>query len=131
MPRITGPFVNGSLRNIDSDPATGLLTGAKYGGGEGQCGACTVLIDGVTKRSCVTPTDSAGGKSSTTIGSGSGIAGGYVATCTEVAVSDLKNQIKGMGIGGALFESADCANGLSQYRVPRCGYVPRMERVLV
>jgi aerobic-type carbon monoxide dehydrogenase small subunit (CoxS/CutS family) len=43
------------------------LTGSKYGCGEGQCGACTVLIDGEPTRSCVTPASSVGGKPITTI----------------------------------------------------------------
>jgi aerobic-type carbon monoxide dehydrogenase small subunit (CoxS/CutS family) len=43
------------------------LTGAKYGCGEGQCGACTVLLDGSPVRSCVTPLRSAVGKQITTI----------------------------------------------------------------
>jgi aerobic-type carbon monoxide dehydrogenase small subunit (CoxS/CutS family) len=43
------------------------LTGAKYGCGEGQCGACTVLVDGVAVRSCVTPIRSVTGKKITTI----------------------------------------------------------------
>jgi aerobic-type carbon monoxide dehydrogenase small subunit (CoxS/CutS family) len=43
------------------------LTGSKYGCGEGQCGACTVLIDGAPTRSCVTRATSAAGKSITTI----------------------------------------------------------------
>jgi aerobic-type carbon monoxide dehydrogenase small subunit (CoxS/CutS family) len=42
-------------------------TGAKYGCGEGQCGACTVLIDGVARRSCVTAVGSVAGKEITTI----------------------------------------------------------------
>jgi aerobic-type carbon monoxide dehydrogenase small subunit (CoxS/CutS family) len=43
------------------------LTGTKYGCGEGECGACTVLVDGVPTRSCVTPVRDAVGHEVTTI----------------------------------------------------------------
>jgi aerobic-type carbon monoxide dehydrogenase small subunit (CoxS/CutS family) len=43
------------------------LTGSKYGCGEGQCGACTVLIDGVATRSCITAASSVERKQITTI----------------------------------------------------------------
>jgi aerobic-type carbon monoxide dehydrogenase small subunit (CoxS/CutS family) len=43
------------------------LTGSKYGCGEGQCGACTVLIDGAPVRSCITRTSTVAGKQITTI----------------------------------------------------------------
>ena len=68
--------INGARRRIDTDPERPLLwvlrnefdlTGAKYGCGEGQCGACTVLLDGVAHRSCTTPVGSAVGKRITTI----------------------------------------------------------------
>ena len=42
------------------------LTGTKYGCGEGQCRACTVLIDGDPRPSCLTPVSSAAGKRVTT-----------------------------------------------------------------
>jgi aerobic-type carbon monoxide dehydrogenase small subunit (CoxS/CutS family) len=68
--------VNGRLLRVDADPGRNLLsvlrdeldlTGAKYGCGEGQCGACTVLLDGVAVRSCITPLKAAAGKHITTI----------------------------------------------------------------
>jgi aerobic-type carbon monoxide dehydrogenase small subunit (CoxS/CutS family) len=69
-------LVNGSAHRVNADPETNLLTalrdhldltGAKYGCGEGQCGACTVLIDGRAVRSCITPLSYAEGKRITTI----------------------------------------------------------------
>lgn len=68
--------VNQRGHSIDTDPQTSLLTilrdhldltGSKYGCGEGQCGACTVLIDGKAQRSCVTRVGSVEQKSITTI----------------------------------------------------------------
>jgi nicotinate dehydrogenase subunit A len=56
--------VNGTDQSIDIDPETPLLyvlrndlslNGAKFGCGLGQCGACTVMIDGEAALSCVTP----------------------------------------------------------------------------
>jgi aerobic-type carbon monoxide dehydrogenase small subunit (CoxS/CutS family) len=68
--------VNGSTRVVDTDPERPLLdvlredlrlTGAKYGCGEGQCRACTVLVGGKPVVSCVTPVRAAAGKPIVTI----------------------------------------------------------------
>jgi isoquinoline 1-oxidoreductase alpha subunit len=68
--------INGSTRQVDSEPDTPLLwvirdelgmTGTKYGCGVAQCGACTVLVDGVAIRSCSTPVESVAGAKITTI----------------------------------------------------------------
>ena len=68
--------VNGKERTVVTDPERSLLdvlrevlhlTGAKYGCGEGRCGACTVLMDGRRTLSCVTSVASADKKKVTTI----------------------------------------------------------------
>jgi nicotinate dehydrogenase subunit A len=73
--------VNGDARTVTVEPETPLLyvlrndlelNGPKYGCGQAQCGACTVLLDGRPVRSCVTPTSSAArGQVSTIEGLGS------------------------------------------------------------
>jgi aerobic-type carbon monoxide dehydrogenase small subunit (CoxS/CutS family) len=69
-------YVNGTRRRVEVDAESSLLgvlreeldlTGTKYGCGEGQCGACTVLLDGRPVRSCVTPVGNAAGKQITTV----------------------------------------------------------------
>jgi aerobic-type carbon monoxide dehydrogenase small subunit (CoxS/CutS family) len=76
MPKITALNVNGKKIEVDVDSEASLLTvlrddldltGSKYGCGEGQCGACTVLIDGQLARSCITPVGRVAGKRITTI----------------------------------------------------------------
>ena len=68
--------VNGKAQAVDVEPDTPLLwalrdtlglVGTKYGCGLGQCGACTVHLDGVPARSCLTPVSSVGKQKITTI----------------------------------------------------------------
>ena len=76
MPKTTELRINGARRQIQADPERSLLsvlrddldlTGSKYGCGEGQCGACTVLLDGAAVRSCITPVRAVAGREITTI----------------------------------------------------------------
>ena len=68
--------VNGRDHQLDVDPATPLLyvlrgelalNGAKFGCGLGQCGACTVMVDGAALNSCVTPVGSMVGRRVVTV----------------------------------------------------------------
>jgi isoquinoline 1-oxidoreductase alpha subunit len=69
--------INGTVRTVPSEwrqdsllmvlrEAFGLV-GTKYGCGAGQCGACTLLLDGVATRSCMLPVAAAAGREVTTI----------------------------------------------------------------
>ena len=68
--------VNGKTTELDVDPSTPLLyvlrndlslNGPRFGCGLGQCGACTVLVDGAPVRSCVVPASAAVGNEVTTL----------------------------------------------------------------
>lgn len=68
--------INEQMRNVSSAPDTPLLyvltdelnlRGARFGCGLGQCGSCSVLVNGVETRSCMTPLSAVAGKSVTTL----------------------------------------------------------------
>jgi nicotinate dehydrogenase subunit A len=68
--------VNGRIHDVDAAPDTALLyvlrndlalNGPKYGCGLGECGTCTVLIDGAAARSCVIPIEGCQGHEITTL----------------------------------------------------------------
>lgn len=86
--------VNGTARSVDTEPDRPLLdvlredlqlTGTKYGCGEGQCRACTVLVDGKALPSCVTPVRAAAGRKIVTI---EGLAAGERLTRLQQAFID-------------------------------------------
>ncbi len=76
MPDVTELRINGAKVRVNAGAERSLLsvlrddldlTGAKYGCGEGQCGACTVLVDGAPTRSCITSVGTVASKQITTI----------------------------------------------------------------
>src|SRR5688572_32940486 len=76
MANITSLNVNGRKLPVNVDSQTSLLTvlrdflsfmGTKYGCGEAQCGACTVLVDGQMTRSCTMPVGKVASKQLTTL----------------------------------------------------------------
>ena len=88
---MTSLNINGKARQVDADPSTPVLwalrddlgmTGTKFGCGIAACGACTVHVDGVATRSCVTPISAAAGKKITTI---EGIAADRVGRAVQAA----------------------------------------------
>src|SRR4026208_936828 len=75
-PPMTTFTLNGEERSVDVAPDTPLpwviretigLTGTKFGCGIAQCGACTVHVDGTTRRSCITPISTVEGSDVVTI----------------------------------------------------------------
>jgi len=143
MPRITELDVNGSKRRLDADADRSLLsvlrddldlTGTKYGCGEGQCAACTVLIDGVPTRSCLTKVGAVAGKRIVTI---EGLApNGHLHPVQEAFIEADAMQCgwctPGMILGAvALLQKnphpteADIVSGMNGH-ICRCGTYPRI-----
>ena len=143
MPRITELDVNGSKRRLDADADRTLLsvlrddldlTGTKYGCGEGQCAACTVLIDGVPTRSCLTKVGAVAGKRIVTI---EGLApNGHLHPVQEAFIEADAMQCgwctPGMILGAvALLQNnphpteADIVSGMNGH-ICRCGTYPRI-----
>jgi aerobic-type carbon monoxide dehydrogenase small subunit (CoxS/CutS family) len=143
MARVTELHVNGSTRRVDADPDRMLLsvlrddldlTGTKYGCGEGQCAACTVLLDGVATRSCITKVGTVAGKKITTI---EGLAAGGKLHPMQQAFLDHDALqcgycTPGMILGAVSLlqktphpSEAEIASGMNGH-VCRCGTYPRV-----
>ena len=100
-------LINGSERVLDAPPEQSLLatlrddlglTGTKYGCGEGQCGACTVLIDGMAARSCQARIGNLAGKKITTI--------------EALAAGDKLHPVQQAFLEQQAFQCAYCTSGM-------------------
>lgn len=104
--------VNGIERELRADPSTPLLyilrndlglKGTRFGCGEGQCGACTVLVDGKPLQSCDTPLWSAAGRDVTTV---EGLSAGGVLHPIQQAFLDEQAAQCGYCINGIMMSAA-------------------------
>ncbi len=135
--------VNGVPKRVTADPGRSLLsvlrddldlTGTKYGCGEGQCAACTVLMDGQAVRSCLTKVGAAAGKSITTI---EGLAAGGALHPMQQAFLDADAMqcgwcTPGMILGAVALlrrnprpTDSEIAAGMNGH-ICRCGTYPRV-----
>jgi aerobic-type carbon monoxide dehydrogenase small subunit (CoxS/CutS family) len=110
------------------------LIGAKYGCGEGQCGACTVLVDGKPTRSCITSLETAASRSVTTV---EGLARGKQLHPLQTAFIESGAMQCGYCIPGMLLSSLGLLQrnpdpdegeirGALQGNICRCGTYPRI-----
>ena len=139
--------VNGTRRRIDVDAGRTLLsvlredldlTGTKYGCGEGQCAACTVLVDGQPTLACITMVGEVAGKRIVTI-EGLAPAGKLHAVQEAFLEADAMQCgycTSGMILGAvALLRSkpnpsdADIVSGMNGH-ICRCGTYPRIVRAI-
>jgi aerobic-type carbon monoxide dehydrogenase small subunit (CoxS/CutS family) len=136
-------LVNGREHRVDADPGDSLLAvlrddlglaGSKFGCGEGQCGACTVHIDGQAVRSCVTKVSAANERRITTI---EGLAGSADLHPVQQAFLDAEAFQCGyctpgmiMALAGLLQRTPDPSDAdiskLLDRNVCRCGTFPRI-----
>jgi isoquinoline 1-oxidoreductase len=136
--------VNGEVQLIPADPPRSLLaglrehvglTGAKYGCGEGVCGACTVHLDGQAVRSCVTDLGDTAGRSVATIEGGgatiarvqSALVAGHAFQCGYCAPG-MVMAIAAALDGGAT--TADAVEAAIDVNICRCGTYPRIRRAI-
>jgi nicotinate dehydrogenase subunit A len=105
--------VNGQMHRVEAEPDSPLLYvlrdqlelhGPKYGCGLGQCGACTVHLDGVALRSCVFPISALGNKKVTTL---EGLAEGKRLSALQQAFVDEQAVQCGYCANGMVMQAAD------------------------
>jgi isoquinoline 1-oxidoreductase subunit alpha len=104
--------INGKVRAVSSSESSMLLwalrdelgmSGTKFGCGAGICGACTVLVDGIATRACVTPLSTLAGKKITTI---EGLADGDTLHPVQQAFIDAQTPQCGWCMSGQIMTAA-------------------------
>ncbi|MGC2000715.1 MAG: (2Fe-2S)-binding protein [Candidatus Acidiferrales bacterium] len=143
MATITQLNVNGTRPSVSAESQESLLivlrdhlglTGSKYGCGEGQCGACTVLIEGAARRSCITRVGTVADKRITTI---EGLATGDRLHPLQQAFLDEGAMQCAYCTSGMIMSAASLLNGNAnpsvndildsmEGNVCRCGTQPRI-----
>ena len=112
--------VNGQAHALAVDPAAPLLAvlrndlglnGPKYGCGLGECGACTVLVDGVAARACAMPVG--------------GVAGRQVTTLEGLAVGGQLHPVQQAFIDAQAAQCGYCLNGMLMTTVALLAQVPQ------
>ncbi|WP_082524869.1 (2Fe-2S)-binding protein [Pseudorhodoferax sp. Leaf274] len=111
--------INGSTRQFDTPRETSLLhllrndcglNGPKYGCGLGQCGSCTVLVDGVAARSCVVPAH--------------GVAGRHITTLEGLGTREAPHPVQQAFIDAQAAQCGYCLNGMVMATVALLARVP-------
>ncbi|RCW76533.1 (2Fe-2S)-binding protein [Pseudorhodoferax soli] len=111
--------INGSARQFDTPRETSLLhllrndcglNGPKYGCGLGQCGSCTVLVDGVAARSCVVPAH--------------GVAGRHITTLEGLGTRAAPHPVQQAFIDAQAAQCGYCLNGMVMATVALLARVP-------
>lgn len=137
--------LNGTPQSVDVDPDMPLLwvirnelklTGTKFGCGIGQCGACSVHIDGELVRSCVTPVEFASGAQITTIdGSTSNVTKALQAEWVDIQVPQCGYCQSGQIMAATTLLEAntnpsdeDIDNHMTN--ICRCGTYPRIRAAI-
>lgn len=112
--------VNGVACRIEAAPDASLLhvlrndlglNGPKYGCGLGQCGACTVLVDGVAARACVIPA--------------AGVAGRAITTLEGLGTRDSLHPVQQAFIGEQAAQCGYCLNGMIMMTVALLEHTPQ------
>ena len=140
--------VNGAEQAVETEARRSLLevlredlglTGTKYGCGEGQCGACTVLVDGVPRRSCVTSLAQVEGKDVRTI---EGVASGDELHPIQQAFVDVEAMQCGYCVPGMMMTAVELLSrkpdpsreevvqGMNGHLCRCCGYLRIVDAVL-